>query len=87
MSQIYWFQYYLPISSVVKKDLSFQRQSKNTEVHREYPSSTKNQDGERSSPGTAVADKTGKYAIGSRQSTREKTTRQYTWQTFIFLEK
>ena len=28
MSQIYWFQYYLPISSVVKKDLSFQRQSK-----------------------------------------------------------
>ena len=54
MSKIYWFQYYLPISSVAKKDLSFQRQSKNTEVHREYSSSAKNRDGERSSLGTAV---------------------------------
>ena len=37
-----------PISSAIKKDLSFQRQSKNAEVHREYPSSAKNRDGESS---------------------------------------
>ena len=41
------------ITSVIRKDLQLQRQSKNTEVHRVY-SSAKNRDGERSSPGTAV---------------------------------
>ena len=44
----------LSISSAIRKDLSFQRQSNNTEVHREYPSSAKNRDGERSSPDAAV---------------------------------
>ena len=54
MFQIYCFQCYLPISSVAEKNLSFQRQSNNTEVHREDPLSAKNLDGERFSPGTAV---------------------------------
>ena len=44
----------LPNSSVINKYLSFQSQSKNPEVHTEYPSSAKNRDGERSSPGAAV---------------------------------
>ena len=26
LSQMYWFQHYLPVTSVAKKDLSFQRQ-------------------------------------------------------------
>ena len=33
-------------------------------------------------------EKTGKYAIGSRQNTREnQQARQYTWQTFLFYRK
>ena len=43
--------HYLPISSVATKDLHFKE---NTEVHRKYPSSAKNRDGECSPPGTTV---------------------------------
>ena len=46
--------HYLPISLGAAKYLSFQRESKNTEVHMEYTSSAKNRDGECSSLGTAV---------------------------------
>ena len=42
-----------PISSAIKKDLSFQRQSKNAEEHREYPSSAKTEM-VNAPPGTAV---------------------------------